>query len=77
MSVQLVSALDPSAEAAQLAASMVLNQYKAGQVDYTSVVTAQATALNARRSLVQATASRQTTAVALVQALGGGWTAPF
>ena len=56
---------------------MVLNQYKAGQVAYTDVVTAQATALTARRSVVQATASRQTTAVALVQALGGGWTAPF
>jgi len=66
-----------SADAAQAAATMVLNQYKAGQVDYTSVVTAQATALNARRTLVQSTASRQTTAVSLVQALGGGWTAPF
>lgn len=66
-----------SAEAAQAAATMVLNQYKAGQVVYSDVVTAQASALNARRTLVQATASRQTTAVALVQALGGGWTAPF
>lgn len=66
-----------SAEAAQAAATMVLNQYKAGQVAYTDVVTAQATALTARRSVVQATAVRQTTAVALVQALGGGWTAPF
>lgn len=66
-----------SADAAQLAATMVLNQYKSGQVAYTDVVTAQATALTARRSVVQATATRQTTAVALVQALGGGWTAPF
>jgi NodT family efflux transporter outer membrane factor (OMF) lipoprotein len=62
---------------AQQAAVMVLNQYKEGQVDYTSVATAQATALGARRTLVQAGAQRQTTAVALVQALGGGWTAPF
>ena len=31
-------------------------------------------ALNARRALVQATADRQTTAVALIQSLGGGWT---
>jgi outer membrane protein TolC len=30
-------------------------------------------ALSARRALVQLTGSRQTAAVALVQALGGGW----
>jgi outer membrane protein TolC len=39
------------------------------------VVTAQVTALNARRALVQVQADRQTTAVALIQALGGGWQA--
>jgi NodT family efflux transporter outer membrane factor (OMF) lipoprotein len=66
-----------AAEAASQAATMVLNQYKEGQVDYTSVVTAQANALSAQQSLAQARATRQTTAVALVQALGGGWTAPF
>jgi outer membrane protein TolC len=36
-------------------------------------VTAQATALSARRSLVQVQADRQATAVALIQSLGGGW----
>jgi outer membrane protein TolC len=56
---------------------MMLNQYREGQVAYTNVVTAQAAALTARRTLVQATGQRQTTAVALVQALGGGWAAPF
>ena len=64
-----------SAVAAEGAAQMVVNQYRAGQVVYTNVVTAQATALSARRSLVQAGASRQTTAVALIQGLGGGWRA--
>lgn len=54
---------------------LILNQYRAGQVGYTDVVTAQASALNARRSLVQAALNRQTTAVALIQALGGGWSA--
>jgi outer membrane protein TolC len=34
-------------------------------------------ALNARRTLVQAAATRESTAVALIQSLGGGWTAPF
>ena len=65
-----------SAVAAEAAAQMVVNQYRAGQVVYTNVVTAQATALSAQRSLVQAGASRQTTAVALIQGLGGGWRAP-
>jgi NodT family efflux transporter outer membrane factor (OMF) lipoprotein len=51
----------------------VLNRYRSGQVGYTEVITAQTTALTARRALVQATADRQTTAVALIQSLGGGW----
>lgn len=55
---------------------LMLNQYRAGQVSYSEVVTAQASALSARRALVQAALDRQTTAVALIQALGGGWQAP-
>ena len=51
----------------------MLNRYRAGQVGYTDVVTAQVTALTARRALVQLQADRQTTAVALIQSLGGGW----
>jgi len=66
-----------AASDADQAATILLNQYKEGQVAYTDVVTAQATALSARRTLVQAAGARQTTAVALVQALGGGWAAPF
>ena len=54
----------------------MLNRYNSGQVGYTEVITAQATALNARRALAQALADRQTTAVALIQSLGGGWQAP-
>jgi NodT family efflux transporter outer membrane factor (OMF) lipoprotein len=62
---------------ADQALTMVMNQYREGQVDYTSVVVAQVAALNARRSMVQAAALRQTTAVALIQGIGGGWTTPF
>jgi NodT family efflux transporter outer membrane factor (OMF) lipoprotein len=51
------------------------NQYQAGQVVYTDVVTAQATALTARRALIQGQLDRQNVAVALAQALGGGWSA--
>ena len=62
-----------ASEAASLVEQQILNQYKAGQVSYTEVVQAQVTALNARRALVQVQADRQTVAVALIQALGGGW----
>jgi NodT family efflux transporter outer membrane factor (OMF) lipoprotein len=59
--------------AADLAEQMVVNQYQAGTVSYVEVATAQASAYSARRSLVQAAANRETTAVSLIQALGGGW----
>jgi NodT family efflux transporter outer membrane factor (OMF) lipoprotein len=61
-------------QAADLVEQQVLNRYTAGQVSYTEVINAQATALNARRALVQLQSDRQTAAVALIQALGGGWT---
>jgi NodT family efflux transporter outer membrane factor (OMF) lipoprotein len=65
-----------ASSAADEVEQQMLNRYNAGQVSYTDVVTAQVTALSARRSLVQAQADRQTTAVALIQALGGGWHVP-
>ena len=64
-----------ASEAADQVEQQVLNRYRSGQVGYTEVITAQATALNARRALVQTLADRQTTAVALIQSLGGGWQA--
>jgi outer membrane protein TolC len=63
--------------AADQVEQQVLNRYRAGQVSFTEVITAQATALSARRTLVQAMADRQTTAVALIQSLGGGWTGVY
>ncbi len=65
-----------ASEAADQVEAQMLNRYRAGQVAYTEVVTAQNTALAARRALVQAQADRQSTAVALIQALGGGWRPP-
>jgi NodT family efflux transporter outer membrane factor (OMF) lipoprotein len=62
-----------AADAADQVQAQMLNRYKAGQVSYSEVVTAQATALSAKRALVQAQADRQVTAVALIQSLGGGW----
>jgi NodT family efflux transporter outer membrane factor (OMF) lipoprotein len=51
------------------------NQYQAGQIDFTSVVVAQNTALNARRTLLTTQGNRLTALVDLVGALGGGWSA--
>lgn len=61
--------------AADQVEQQMLNRYRSGQVSYTDVINAQATALNARSALVLAAANRQTTAVALIQSLGGGWEA--
>nr|WP_229751298.1 efflux transporter outer membrane subunit [Undibacterium terreum] len=59
--------------AADQVEQQALNRYRQGQISYTDVVTAQATALSARSALVQSQADRQTTAISLIQALGGGW----
>ena len=64
-----------ASKAADLTEQQVLNRYRAGQVGYTDVVTAQNSALAARRSVVQLQGGLQTNAIALIQALGGGWLA--
>jgi NodT family efflux transporter outer membrane factor (OMF) lipoprotein len=66
-----------AAQAAQGAAERMMNSYQAGISAYTDVVTAQATALTQRRTLLQLQVQRQQTAVSLIQALGGGWIAPW
>jgi NodT family efflux transporter outer membrane factor (OMF) lipoprotein len=64
---------EQAAQAANLVEQQVLNRYQAGQVNYTDVITAQVTAQSARRAVAQALSDRQVAAVALIQALGGGW----
>ncbi len=64
-----------ASEAADESERLVLNQYRAGTVSYTNVVVAQTAALSARVALSQIIVRRQTAAVALIQAIGGGWTA--
>jgi NodT family efflux transporter outer membrane factor (OMF) lipoprotein len=66
-----------AAQAAQGAAERMMNSYQAGISAYTEVVTAQASALSARRSLLQLQVQRQQTVLSLIQALGGGWQAPW
>lgn len=61
--------------AADRTEQQILNRYRAGQVSYTEVVTAQASALSARRTVLQLQVNRQIAAVGLIQGLGGGWQA--
>ncbi|MBX3658087.1 MAG: efflux transporter outer membrane subunit [Ramlibacter sp.] len=67
---------EQASRAADEAEQLQLNRYQAGQVSFTEVIAAQAAARSARRALVQLQADRQTAAIALIQALGGGWQAP-
>jgi NodT family efflux transporter outer membrane factor (OMF) lipoprotein len=62
-------------ELARQAEQLTLNAYKAGVVDYTSVVQAQAIALSSEQSALTIRQSRLTASVSLIEALGGGWTA--
>ena len=69
--------LQQSLDSAEKVEQQMLNRYKEGQVQYTDVVTAQATALSARRSLIQLQLNQQLAAAQLVQELGGGWHAAW
>jgi NodT family efflux transporter outer membrane factor (OMF) lipoprotein len=62
-----------ASKAADEEETIALNEYRAGTVDYTTVVTAQATALSARQTLLTLQVQRMTTEVSLIEALGGGW----
>jgi NodT family efflux transporter outer membrane factor (OMF) lipoprotein len=66
---------EEATKSANLAVQLTLNQYKAGTVAYTAVVTAQAVALTDASTLLTIRQSRLTASVALIQALGGGWDA--
>jgi NodT family efflux transporter outer membrane factor (OMF) lipoprotein len=60
-------------EKAQQAVQISLNEYQAGTIAYTTVITAQVTLLNDQETALQVQEQRLTASVALVQALGGGW----
>jgi outer membrane protein TolC len=64
---------DKTVKSANEAVRLTINQYKAGVVAYTAVVTAQATALADAQTLLSIRQNRLTASVALIQALGGGW----
>lgn len=66
-----------AADAARGAETRIMNRYQAGLAAYTEVVTAQASSLSAQRAVMQLQLQRQQGAIGLIQALGGGWVAPW
>lgn len=60
-------------EAAQESLRLIENQYRAGTVDFLSVVTVQTTALNNERTNLTLLGDRLIASVQLIAALGGGW----
>jgi NodT family efflux transporter outer membrane factor (OMF) lipoprotein len=66
---------DAAVAAAREAEKLTLNQYKAGTVPYSSVITAQTTRLSAEQTALAVLSSRLQASVALIEAVGGGWNA--
>jgi NodT family efflux transporter outer membrane factor (OMF) lipoprotein len=71
--VQQAELQDQAVKSAQEAERLTLNQYLAGTVAYTSVVTVQVTALADEQTALSIYQSRLNASVALINALGGGW----
>jgi NodT family efflux transporter outer membrane factor (OMF) lipoprotein len=66
---------DAAVKAAREAETLTLNQYKAGTVPYSSVISAQTTRLTSEQNSLNVLSGRLQASVALIQALGGGWQA--
>lgn len=66
---------EATVKAAREAETLTLNQYKAGTVPYSSVITAQTTRLSSEQTALQVLSQRLEASVSLIAALGGGWDA--
>ena len=80
LAAQRLLAAELGAENAALASArrtleIANNRYKAGLVTYLEVATAQSAALAHERTVVELGAQRLSASVALIKALGGGWSA--
>jgi NodT family efflux transporter outer membrane factor (OMF) lipoprotein len=64
---------DETVKMAKEAERLVLNQYKAGTVPYSSVITAQNTTFSAEQTALTVLQTRLTTSISMIEALGGGW----
>ncbi|WP_256977138.1 efflux transporter outer membrane subunit [Bordetella genomosp. 10] len=67
------TAQDEALALARQAVVIALNEYQAGTQSYTTVVTAQATALSNEETALQIQQSRLAASAALIKGLGGGW----
>jgi NodT family efflux transporter outer membrane factor (OMF) lipoprotein len=72
---QQVQVQEQTVKSANLAVQLTLNQYKAGTVAYTSVVTAQTIAFGDSQTLLNIRQARLSASVTLIEAMGGGWSA--
>jgi len=68
-------AQENAARHARYALKLMLNQYKAGTVAYSDVITAQTTAFTAEKNAADVMGQRMTATVGLIKALGGCWEA--
>lgn len=66
---------DEAVKAARESVTITLNQYRAGTVNYLSVVVVQATLLTNERAALTILGQRLSDSAALIKALGGSWTA--
>src|SRR5262249_52947741 len=64
---------DEAVKAARESVTITTNQYRAGTANYLAVVVVQAAALNNERTAVTILGQRLASSVALIKALGGGW----
>ena len=65
---------DKAVRSAQTAADVALNEYNAGTVAYTTVITALQTLITAQQTALTIQQNRLVASVTLIEALGGGWT---
>ncbi|HVN35903.1 MAG TPA: efflux transporter outer membrane subunit [Casimicrobiaceae bacterium] len=66
---------DDAVKASREAATIAVNQYKAGTANYLAVIVLQAAELNNERTALGILGRRLAASVGLVKALGGGWSA--
>jgi outer membrane protein TolC len=71
---QEAEAAAASVVANQRATDVALNEYRAGTVAYTTVITEQTALLSAQETALTTQQNRFVAAVTLIEALGGGWT---
>jgi NodT family efflux transporter outer membrane factor (OMF) lipoprotein len=70
---QQLAAEQQAVDLARRAVEIALNQYRAGTQPYTAVITAQNTLLSDEQTLLTVRQNLLTASVALIVALGGGW----